>query len=30
MPWKVYGGMSDQDLAAIFSYLKSLDALPNN
>ena len=30
MPWKEYQGMSDDELKALFAYLKSLDALPTN
>jgi len=30
MPWKMYGGMKTQDLKAIFAYLKTLKAIPNN
>lgn len=29
MPWSVYAGMTDQDLAAIFTYLKSLPPVSN-
>ncbi len=30
MPWKEYQGMSDDELTALFAYLKSLEALPTN
>lgn len=29
MPWKEYGRMTDEELQALFQYLKSLPALPN-
>ena len=30
MPWKEYQGMTDDELKALFAYLKSLDPLPTN
>lgn len=30
MPWTMYGGMAEEDLRAIYKYLNSLDANPNN
>lgn len=29
MPWKMYSGMTEQDLSAIYAYLRSLPANPN-
>lgn len=29
MPWKMYGGMSEQDLAAIFEYMQTLKPISN-
>jgi hypothetical protein len=29
MPWKMYSGMTEQDLSAIYTYLRSLPANPN-
>lgn len=29
MPWNMYAGMNDEDLLAIFAYLKSLDPIEN-
>ena len=29
MPWSMYGSMKEQDLAAIFTYLKSVDPIEN-
>lgn len=30
MPWKAYGGMTDDELKAIFAYLQTTDRLPTN
>jgi hypothetical protein len=30
MPWSQYAGMSDEDLNAVFVYLKSLKPVKNN
>jgi hypothetical protein len=30
MPWHSYSQMTDEDLSAIFAYLKSIPALPNH
>lgn len=30
MPWPVYQGMTDHDLAAIYTYLQAIPSLPNN
>ena len=29
MPWLAYSGLTDQELASIFAYLKTLPAVPN-
>jgi len=29
MPWQGIGGMSDEDLAAVYAYLKSLPPIKN-
>jgi hypothetical protein len=29
MPWRHYGGMTDEDLKAIFAYLKTLKPVHN-
>lgn len=30
MPWPVYGKLADQDLRAIYEYLRAIPSLPNN
>ena len=30
MPWKKYGRMTDEELKALWAYISSLEALPNN
>ena len=30
MPWPVYGQMNDEDLGAIYAYLRQIPAVPNN
>jgi hypothetical protein len=30
MPWDMYSGMTDVELEALWAYLQSLPALPNN